>query len=465
MRPEEVLGASYRDPSGFVFRRDGSIYRQVNMRYEQEFTMLSESGLYDALVSAGRLVSHQEVDEPPPVPPLAARVIRPEPVPFISYPYEWCFGQLKDAALATLEIQRTSLKHGMTLKDASAFNIQFLEGSPVLIDSLSFEAYVEGRPWLAYRQFCEHFLAPLLLMSRVDPWLGRLSAVTVDGISLETASRILSWTSWFHPSVLLHVHLHARSVRRFGGRSVPRSIETRGLSRRGMLNLVEGLTHTIERIAWSPADTQWSDYETEHGYSDEDFEAKREIVANLVEDAMPDTVWDLGANTGVFSRIASRAGAFVVSADVDPSAVERNYRRTRSRNESRLHPLWIDLRNPSPSLGWAGEERESLVERSRADMVLALALVHHLAIGANVPLTMIVEFLSRLARELVVEFVPKDDPQAQRLLTSREDIFDNYDRPAFESALESCFFVLGTYEVGVSGRVIYRARRRHDPDA
>lgn len=153
-----------------------------------------------------------------------------------------------------------------------------------------------------------------------------------------------------------------------------------------------------------------------------------------------------------------------MSADVDPAAVERNYRRTRSRNEIRVHPLWIDLRNPSPSLGWAGEERDSLVERSRADMVLALALVHHLAIGANVPLTMIVEFLSRLARELVVEFVPKDDPQAQRLLTSREDIFDHYDRPAFESALESCFFVLETCEVGASGRVIYRARRRRDPD-
>ncbi|HSM08690.1 MAG TPA: class I SAM-dependent methyltransferase [Gemmatimonadota bacterium] len=465
MRAKEVLGASFRDPSGFVFERDGCIYRQVNRRYAQSFAMLMESGLYEFLVSSGLLVEHREVDISPPVPTLAAHVIRPEPIPFISYPYEWCFGQLKDAALTTLDIQLTALDCGMTLKDASAFNIQFLEGRPVLIDSLSFNPYVEGCAWVAYRQFCEHFLAPLLLMSRVDPWLGRLAALTVDGIPLETTSRLLPTATWLRPTALLHVHLHARSVRRFGGRAVPRSLEARGLSRRGMVNLIEGLKHSIERITWSPGGTEWSDYEADHGYSDEDMEEKHRIVAKLIGEAKPDTVWDLGANTGAFSRIASRAGAFVVSADVDPAAVERNYQRARSEADMRLHPLWIDLRNPTPALGWGSRERKSLAERSTADIVLALALVHHLAIGANVPFDMIFEFLARLGPELVVEFVPKEDPQTQRLLVSREDVFEDYDQQTFEAALENDFVITGVHEVGTSGRTVYRAKRREDRGA
>src|SRR5687768_15426546 len=174
------LSASFRDPSGFLFSRDGVLYRQVNRRYEQGYARLMESGLYDRLVKAGLLIPHVEVDQAPAESDLSHKVIQPEHVPFISYPYEWSFSQLKDAALATLSIQRRSLKVGMSLKDASAYNIQFVRGKATLIDTLSFETYKEGQPWVAYRQFCQHFLAPLALMALKDVRLNQLLRVYIE---------------------------------------------------------------------------------------------------------------------------------------------------------------------------------------------------------------------------------------------------------------------------------------------
>lgn len=460
MATNEIVGGSFRDPSGFVFRRDGVVYRQVNERYIPTFERLEESGLYRELVDTGLLVSHERADVAlPDNSGYPASILRPTQIPFISYPYEWCFSQLKDAALTTLEIQSVALEYGMSLKDASAFNIQFLEGRPILIDTLSFESYEEGKPWVAYRQFCEHFVAPLLLMCRVDPWLGRLSALTADGIPLDVASKLLQWTSWLRPSALLHVHLHARSIRRYGGQSVPRRLEARGLSRSGMKNLIDGLVHTVRSLDWSPEGTEWADYEAEHGYADETMSAKRRIVGELLAAMAPSVAWDLGANTGEFSRMALDAGARVVSMDFDPAAVEQSYRRMRERCESDLHPLWIDLRNPSPYLGWAGVERDSLAARSTADVVLALALVHHLGIGANVPIDRMLDWLATLAPNIVIEFVPKEDPQAQRLLVSRDDVFDEYSRQAFEAGLRARFELRATRELPGSDRVIYHGAR------
>jgi hypothetical protein len=422
--------------------------------------MLESSGLYGELVEAGLLVSHSDVDVSPPSPASAARVIRPEQIPFVSYPYEWCFGQLKDASLATLEIQLAALRHGMSLKDASAFNIQFLHGHAVLIDTLSFEQYEEGRPWVAYRQFCEHFLAPLMLISRVDPWLGRLSALTADGIPLQTASRLLPWTSRLRPAALLHLHLHARTVDRYGGRQVPDRVKSRGLSRRGMQNLIEGLQHTIDRLEWKSERTEWAEYEVEHGYASETMLAKRDAVLAMLSSMAPGVVWDLGANTGGFSRLVLETGASVISMDLDPAAVERNYRRMLTNGETALHPLWVDLRSPSPDIGWAEAERDGLTARANADCVLGLALVHHLALGGNVPLTRLLGWFSSLARHLIVEFVPKADPQVQRLLVSRQDVFPEYSRTGFEKVLEDLYEVGDVRELPSSGRVIYHGIRR-----
>jgi hypothetical protein len=209
-----ALPSSFRDPSGFVFVRDGVLYRQVNRVHREHYDRLMASGLYERLATDGLLVPHEEDDAVPAAPDLAYKVLRPERVPFVSYPYEWCFGQLKAAALATLAIQRTALDFGMSLRDASAYNIQFLQGKPTHIDTLSFETLREGEPWVAYRQFCQHFLAPLVLSRYRDARLGQLSRVHLDGIPLDLATGLLPWRARLHPPLLLHLFLHARRQRR-----------------------------------------------------------------------------------------------------------------------------------------------------------------------------------------------------------------------------------------------------------
>lgn len=460
MGESEVVGGSFRDPSGFVFRYGGQVYRQVNESYSNTLDSLESSGLYAELVEAGLLIDHQDADVPAPGPSVPFRILRPRQLPFVSYPYEWCFGQLKDAALATLEIQSRALRRGLSLKDASAFNIQFLQGRPILIDTLSFESYAEGRAWVAYRQFCEHFLAPLMLIKHVDPWVARLAALTVDGISLEIASKLLPWRTVLHPTALFHVHLHARSIRHFGGQAVPERLKARGFSRKGMVNLIEGLQSAVRGIHWAPEGTEWAEYEAEHRYAEPTLAAKRQVVGDLMAALKPTVVWDLGANTGEFSRIAAAQGAYVLSIDIDPAAVERNYLRTRERGETNILPLCIDLTNPSSDLGWAGKERDSLAKRSNAEVVVALALVHHLAIGANVPFGSIAAWFASLAPNLLVEFVPKSDEQAQRLLLSRDDVFHDYTRPAFEASFRQFFDLRSVRELPQSDRVIYHGVRR-----
>ena len=454
------VGASFRDPAGFVFRYEGVIYRQVNAAGAEDYDALMASGLYERLADRGALVAHAEVASPRE--PGGYRTLRPEPVDFVSYPYEWCFSQLRDAALETLRIQREALECDMSLKDASAYNIQFHRGRPVLIDTLSFERYRRDEPWVAYRQFCQHFLAPLALMSQRDVRLSQLLRVHIDGIPLDLASSLLPWTAWLKPSLLLNLRLHARSQSKHardvrdgkGAPSVPR------ISKKGLTNLVTALESGVRALRFEPEESEWSDYDAAGSYEEEGLVHKRELVSRFVAREAPQRVWDLGANTGDFSRLASEHGAQVVAFDVDPGAVERNYRRVRSAGEVDILPLWIDLANPSPALGWAHAERASLVERGRADLVLALALVHHLAISHNLPLGRISRFMASLADALVIEFVPKGDARVDTLLATRPDIFPDYTREGFERAFSEHWEVVECEPIASSDRVLYRMRAR-----
>lgn len=453
------LGASFRDPSGFLFQRDGRLYRQVNRSYQADFDRLISSGLYDELANAGLLIHHAESDTSPDDPASAYRVIEPEPVPFISYPYEWSFGQLQAAALATLEIQKRALARGMSLKDSSAYNIQFHSGRPTLIDTLSFEAYREGEPWDAYRQFCQHFLAPLALMAHTDIRLGQLLRVYIDGIPLDLASRLLPRKTRFSFSLLTHLHLHAASQKRYADKVVDRKQVQRRMSRTSFLGLVDNLASTVRKLAWKPAGTEWGSYYTVHNYSEAGLTHKQQVVDRFLDLAAPQTVWDLGANTGLFSQQASRRGIATIAFDIDPAAVELNYRDSRSRADAHMLPLVSDLTNPSPALGWSNRERMSLLDRAPADAVLALALVHHLAIGNNVPLPEVARFFSRLAPWLLVEFVPKRDSQVQRMLATRLDIFDRYDRAGFEQAFGQYYRIEEAVDLQDSERTLFLLRR------
>lgn len=362
----------------------------------RNYEMLMRSGLYKTLAEKGLLVAHEETGE---------GVIRPERVPYISYPYEWSFSQLKDAALLTLEIQRTALAHGMSLKDASAYNVQFLRGKPIFIDTLSFGAR-------------------------------------------------------FSLGLMFHVFLHARMQRKYSETSADKSParEKRQLGDKALLGIIDSLFSTVEGLKWKGAATEWGDYYQDTNYTSEAFDEKKRIVRDYARKISPRTVFDLGANDGTFSRIVEGA-ELVVSFDIDPLAVERNYLRVKSAPCAVL-PLLLDLTNPSPSLGWGSAERKSVFARERADLVLALALVHHLAISNNVPLGMVAECFSRLGDSLIVEFVPKSDSQVERLLRSREDIFDDYTEQGFVQAFEEFFTVREVHRLSGSERVIYLMDKR-----
>lgn len=447
------VGGSFRDPDGFLFTRDGVLYRQIQPSYAEDWQHFLDAGLREAL--GPRLISHEVVERSAASDPSAHAVIRPTRVPFVSYPYEWTPGQLRDAALLTLEVQLVAMAHGMTLKDASAYNVQFFGHRPVFIDTLSFTRYREGEAWGAYRQFCQHFLAPLALMCQVDPRLRELLRTHLDGVPLDLASTLLPWTTRLRPAQLIHLHLHARSVARHAGRTVPTATSRRGVSRVGLEGLIAHLASAVRSMEWTAGPTEWGAYEVEHGYTPAGQEVKEATIARWAATRRPSLAMDLGANAGHYSERLVAAGAYTVALDVDPGATALLHTRVTARREERLLPLWVDLANPGPAHGWAHQERAALAERGPADLVMALALVHHLAIGNNVPLPAVAALLARLGTWAIVEWVPKDDPQTQRLLVSRPDIFGHYHEAAFEAAMAAAFRLVERVPIPDSGRVLH----------
>jgi hypothetical protein len=454
-----ILGSSFRDPSGFVFQQDGVVYRQVNWSYKNEYDLLMESGLYRALVESGALISHEEIDMAPQIPETAYKTLKPRPIGFVSYPYEWCFSQLKDAALKTLEIQRRCMEFNFSLKDCSAYNIQFIEGKPVFIDTLSFETYCEGRPWVAYQQFCRHFLGPLALMALTDIRLSQMLRNHIDGIPLDLASDLLPFSTRLRMSLFIHIHMHAKAQKRYEG--VPSKKSALPMSRRSFMGILDSLEKCVEKLHWKPGQTQWGDYYGQTNYDEAAFDRKKNIVSSFAQRIHPSCIWDLGANTGVFSRVVSGGRIPTVSFDIDPVAVEKNYRECCDKRESHILPLVMDLTNPTPGIGWRNRERMALSERRPDNMLaMALALIHHLAISNNLPFEKIASFFSDLCRFLIIEFVPKDDSQIQRMLTTREDIFTHYHVDAFEAAFSHFFSIIDKVEIEGLGRRLYLMENR-----
>lgn len=454
--------ASYRDPSGFVYRRDGRLLRQVNVSFATDWDRLHASGFLVELVRRDRLIPFEiESLDLADDPATAHAVIAPEKIDLVSYPYEWTFGQLRDAALLTIDLETAARAAGFTLKDASAYNIQFRRGRPILIDTLSFETAAPDSPWQAYRQFCEHFLAPLALMAYRDVRCGLMLRNFIDGLPLDLTSRLLPIRTRLRFGLLSHVHLHARAQQRYAhGHTRGTGSRPATMSALRREALMDSLRSAIGKLTWDPGGTEWADYADQTSYADPAAASKDRVVETMLRASHGDRVWDLGANTGRHSRIAASLGKRVTALDLDPGAAELLYRAIRREDIATILPLVVDIASPSPRLGWAGEERRSLADRANADVVLALALVHHLAIGRNVPLAAISSWFARLAPEAIVEFVPKGDPMVDFLLASREDVFPHYTLDGFREAMEGEFELVGEVAIEASARVLFHLRRR-----
>ena len=451
----EPIASSFRDPSGFLFVRDGKYCRMVNPSYSEHYNQLMSSGLYQQLTEKQWLIPHQEE----PADNDGYKILVPEQLKYVSFPYEWCFSQLKDAAILTLEIQLAALEHGMTLKDASAYNVQLHNGKQTFIDTLSFERYEQGSPWVAYRQYCQHFLAPLALMAHCDFRTLHLLRAYIDGLPLDLASNLLPKKTWIRYGLLAHIHLHAMSQQRYADEgTATQKVNVSELQLRGLL---ESLLTTTRKLNWRYAQTEWGNYYEDTNYVDEAMVDKEQAVGNMLGSCTGHVAADFGANTGKFSRLAAQAGYFVLSHDIDEVAVDRNYREVVDTGEQNLQPLLLDLTNPSPGLGWANNERASLMEREKIDVGMALALIHHIAISNNVPLERAAAFFHAICHQLIIEFVPKSDSQVKRLLATREDVFPEYTRSGFEIAFGKYFSIKESVPIAGTERTLYLMSREN----
>jgi hypothetical protein len=453
------LASSYRDPAGFVFELNGTVYRQINKVAKEEFELLLSSGLYDKLVAKGLLIAHKEIKDLKKFKADSNRltVIRPDAVPFISYPYEWSFPQLRDAALLTLKIQKLALEHGMILKDASAYNVQFVGKKPVFIDTLSFAKYEDGQPWVGYRQFVEHFLIPLSIAHFSTEQALTMLQTYLEGIPLSLAVGLLPRKAKFKRGLLAHIYIHERSQRKHQGSGTEAATAPkRKVSKFALNGLMSSLEASVTALKPPKVATEWDEYYEFTNYNDKAFKDKAKLVESFLGQlkTKPRTAWDIGANNGEFSELAAKQGAYTIAWDIDAKAVAANYLR-KDKLSGLMLPLVQDVAVPSPAIGWELSERMSLIQRGPADVVLALAVVHHLAIGRNTPLPKIASLMSQIGKSIIIEFIPKSDSKVKHLLASRKDIFPDYDIEHFEKAMGTHFKLVAKKQISHSERWLY----------
>jgi SAM-dependent methyltransferase len=451
---------SFRDPMSRVFVDGDGVWRGLSAAALADYETLAESAFFRDATERGDIVGTERVDDVD-LPGEWAAVLRHDRVGVLSYPYEWPFEMLRDAALLQLTLTRAALAEKLITKDASAYNVQFVGTKPVFIDIGSFERLRGGEPWPGYRQFCELFLNPLLVQALRDVPFQPLLRGNIHGISPSIAADLLRGEGRFTKGVFTHVKLHARAERRYADadrdRDVKAELQRAGFGP-GLIDAqLKNLEKAITSLRWSKQDSTWSDYSDRIHYVDQDLATKERFVTASVESRSPAVVLDLGANDGHFSRLALQAGAeYVVAVDSDDLVVDRLYRDLKRDGERRVLPLVLDLSDPSPGLGWRSRERLPFVERIRPDLVLCLAVVHHLALTNTVPLEEIVAFLGDFGAPLVVEFPHRDDVMASRLLArKRTGVFDAYNQENWERALQSRFTVLVSETLPGGTRTLY----------
>ena len=459
-----VEPGSYRDRDGAVLYRDGRVLRGVGAKALQDWERLAGSRFFrDRMANATIVATERVIDPPPEIAAGWAAVLEHQRIPFISYPYEWTFGMLKDAALLHLELMKEALNEGMILKDSSAYNVQWKGATPVFIDIPSFESLLEGQPWIGYRQFCELFLYPLMLQAYKGVEFRSWLRGSIDGIPAEGLRPLMSARDLMRPGVLLHVVAQNALQRRYskGGAGLRGSLAQAGFRKELILRNVEGLKKIVTGLGPAGATTEWADYDRTHNYDDHDFAAKRAFVGAAAAHRRWRLVWDLGCNTGTFSRIAGEHADYVVSMDGDWMAIESLYRAQQSRpDRTKILPLVVDLSDPSPSQGWRGLERKSLPERGRPELTLCLALIHHVVIGANIPLADFMAWLAGLGTSLVIEFVGRDDEMVRALLRNKDDQYDDYRSEIFEAELKKHFDIRERLPLKGGKREIYFALAR-----
>src|SRR5215216_5010547 len=458
--PAGLEPGSFRDPESRVFYAGDDVYRALSPDGLSDFEALEASGLLDGervvpteradgAVAAEGLLVHEP-----------AGLLRHERIPFVSYPYEWTFSMLKDAALLQLDLLLAALGHDMVLKDSTPHNVQFKGARPIFVDVGSFERLRKGEPWVGYRQFCMLYLYPLLLQSAkgvpFHPWLRG----SIDGIMPPQMRGLMSFRDRFRRGVFTNVFLHARLEKRYADRPQQVKDEVKRVFKKELFVAnVRKMRKLVQRLEWSPAQGVWTAYGERNSYTDDDARRKDDFVREVAKSRAWKLVWDIGANNGRYSRIAAEGAKTVVAVDADQGPVELLYRDLKQEGNEQILTLAMNLADPSPGLGWRGLERKAMPDRGKPDLVLALALVHHVAISANVPVKELVDWLASLGSALVIEFPTREDPMVQKLLApKREGLHPDYELGYFERVLAEAFDVERSERLESGTRVLYFAR-------
>lgn len=461
---------SFRDRDSRVVISGDAIYRALSPEGATDWAALSGSPLLAELTASGRVVGTREVDasvlgeSQDLLPTGVETVLEHDRVPFVSYPYEWTFSMLQDAAKLQLELGAEAIDAGLTLKDATPYNVQFIGSKPTFIDIGSFEEIPEGEPWIAYRQFCMLYLYPLLFQAHKDlpfhPWLRG----SIDGIQPIDAIKVFSLRDRLRRGVFLHTSLHARLDRR-ANKSGPGSAEqnktTRQVKPKQLQAQLQSMNRLVSKLKWKTGETSWSGYRQSNTYSDDDDRRKQAFVAEVAAAQKPALTWDMGCNDGAYSRIAAEHSDRVVAFDFDHATVESLYRSLREEGNTKILPLVSNLADPSPALGWRGLERKTLADRGAPDLMLALALIHHVSISANIPIADFLQWARDLETTLVIEFPKRTDPMVRALLANKHDGANpDYEEGNFERELERRFKVERREELPSGDRVLFLASPR-----
>lgn len=440
---------SFRDPASHIVHENGRVLRLLDKRGLDAWHALAETDFYARAVEDGRLLASREVEAPDG----SAGAIEHPLLPFISYPYEWTFGMLKDAALLQLDLLAEALGEGLTIKDATPFNVQFTEGRPIFIDIGSFEPYEAGEAWIGYRQFTRQFLFPLMMRAWAgipfQPWLRG----DMEGPTASQMRRLLPVSKRFRPSALMHVTLQARMEERMSGQAVRQDLRRAGFGADLILANVGKLRTLIDGMGIPDTVSTWSDYRAcEHVGRDR--EAKSEFLRSLLDRHRPNRVLDMGANDGHFSLIAADHGAHAIAVDGDEAILDDLYRRAAGRTVS---IVMTDLTNPTPSQGWAGVERTSLEDRARPDLIVAYGLIHHLIYTASIPPRSVVAWLRHFDCPVALEYVAPDDEMVAKLTANKLESELHRDRSEieFRGLLDETFAIDSTTSLTGGTRTLF----------
>ena len=457
-----VDSGSFRDRDGRIYIVGDRVLRGISEGALADYRKLESKKFFKRFVDEGKLVATRELpmgDVPLPDEEKArwAGFLEHDRVPVISYAYEWTFGMLKDAAVLTLDLLEAAIKAGMTLKDATPYNVQFVDGKPVFIDIPSFETLQPGSTWSGYRQFCEMFLFPLMLQAYKGIDIQPMMRSSIDGVGVQTAAKMFGFRDRFRKGVFSHVWLQAKLDRRYGSTSqdVKSELKSAGFSKELILANVRKTRKLVQKLSWGGEGSEWGAYEEFHNYSESDHALKEAFINDCVRDSGAKTVWDIGANTGQFSRIAAKHADQVLAMDIDHFAAERMYRRNAEEGISNILPLVQNVCDPSPSWGWRNRERTDLASRAKPDLVLCLALIHHVVITANVPLDEFIAWLAGLTDQLVIEYVSRKDDKVETLLRNKEDKYHDYSRENLEAALARHYHIRKTLPLESGNRFLY----------